>query len=425
MIQQYKNTILDNGLKIIAHDMPDRLSLALGIWIKAGGRYESDKVKGISHFLEHLLFKGTKKYSCRKLKESIEGLGGALNGFTSEELTCYLVKIPASHWELASDVLSDMVINPSLPGSEVEKEKAVILEEIKMYRDQPASYVYELLDELLWPGQPLGAPIIGTAGSVTKLTRQDLSSFKQEYYTPGNIVISAAGRLDFDKLVKKTAKCFSGQRKQGINTFSKVKEEQAVPQLKVFHKDTEQTHMALGFHAFKRGHPLRHALGILHVILGANMSSRLFEELREKRGMAYEIGTMVKRYQDTGAFIVHAGIDNRKAPEAIKLILKELQKCKYEPVTTDAFKRAKEFYIGQLMLALEDTLDHMLWIGETTAALDKAYSLEDIIKEVNRIKREDVKEVAKRVFKKENLNLALIGPLENSEEQVCRQLVME
>ncbi len=422
MSQLYKKTTLDNGLRIIGHQMPDRLSLALGIWINVGGRYESGKLKGISHFLEHLLFKGTKIYSCRKLKESIEGVGGALNGFTSEELSCYLVKIPARHLELALDVLSDMVINPSLPESEIEKEKQVILEEIKMYKDQPQSYVYELLDELLWPNQPLGAPIIGTVKSVSKITRQDLNLFKQQYYTPANIVVSAAGLLEFDKLTKNVARFFLRQKKQNINTFSKVKEEQGSPQLKVFHKDTEQTHMVLGFHAFKRGHPSRHALGILHVILGANMSSRLFNELREKRGLAYEIGTLVKRYQDTGAFMVHAGIDNRKVPKALMLILKELQKCKYEPVSTAEFRRAKEFYIGQLMLALEDTLDHMLWIGETTATLNKTYSLEDIIKEVNRIKREDVQEVARRIFRKENLNLALIGPLKDSEEEIGKQL---
>ncbi len=422
MSQLYKKTTLDNGLRIIGHQMPDRLSLALGIWINVGGRYESGKLKGISHFLEHLLFKGTKIYSCRKLKESIEGVGGALNGFTSEELSCYLVKIPARHLELALDVLSDMVINPSLPESEIEKEKQVILEEIKMYKDQPQSYVYELLDELLWPNQPLGAPIIGTVKSVSKITRQDLNLFKQQYYTPANIVVSAAGLLEFDKLTKNVARFFLRQKKQNINTFSKVKEEQGSPQLKVFHKDTEQTHMVLGFHAFKRGHPSRHALGILHVILGANMSSRLFNELREKRGLAYEIGTLVKRYQDTGAFMVHAGIDNRKVPKALMLILKELQKCKYEPVSTAEFRRAKEFYIGQLMLALEDTLDHMLWIGETTATLNKTYPLEDIIKEVNRIKREDVQEVARRIFRKENLNLALIGPLKDSEEEIGKQL---
>jgi predicted Zn-dependent peptidase len=421
----YKKVRLDNGLKIISHRMPDMQSLALGIWIKVGGRYESEKFKGISHFLEHLLFKGSKRYSCRKIKESIEGVGGSLNGFTSEELTCYLVKIPSRYLDLTLDILSDMVINPSLPGLEIEKEKTVILEEIKMYRDQPQSYVYELLDELLWPGQPLGTPIIGTVGSVSRITREDLKIFKRGFYTPANIVVSAAGGLDSKILERNVAKIFSQQKGRGINTFPDAKETQGRPQLKVLPKDTEQTHMVLGFHSFRRSHPLRHALAMLHIILGANMSSRLFDELREKRGLAYEIGTQLKRFQDTGAFLVHAGIDNQKVLDAVQLILKELKKIKDKLVERGEFRRAKEFYLGQLMLALEDTLDHMLWIGESTATLDKTYSLEEIVKEVNRVKREDVREVAKCIFKEENLNLALIGPIKSSEEKIRNQLLIE
>ncbi len=425
MTELYKKTILDNGLKIIAHQMSGKKSLGLGIWINIGGRYESSKNKGMAHFLEHLLFKGTKKYSCRKLKESIEGKGGALNGFTSEELTCYLVKVPCQYLEGALDVLSDMVINPALLDEDIEKEKTVILEEIKMYKDLPQSYVYELLDELLWPGQALGSPIIGTEESVSKVQRDDLASFKRESYTPSNIVVSAAGNLDYERLAKAVTKFFSSLKKETINTFLKAQEKQGIPQFKALHKDTEQTHLAMGFHSLKREHPLKHALGILHIILGANMSSRLFNEVREKRGLAYEIGTAVKRFSDTGAFIVHAGIDNRKVVETIKLISKELEKAKDTLVTKDEFLRAKEFYAGQLMLSLEDSLDHMLWIGETTAVLDKTYSLEDIIDEVNSVKREDVRQVAQAVFKKEKLNLSLIGPIKPIEEKIRKEIGIE
>ena len=418
----YKKIRLDNGLRIIAHRMPDMQSVAVGIWINVGGRYESEQNKGISHYLEHLVFKGTKKYSCRKIKESIEGVGGSLNGFTSEELTCYLVKIPFRYLELAVDVLSDMVLNSSLPSVEVEKEKTVILEELKMYKDLPQSYVYELLDELLWPDQPLGAPIIGTVESVNRITRNDLNLFKQQNYTPSNIVISAAGLLDYNKLKRKTEKFFSSHKLKNKNIFTKVKEEQAKPQLKLFHKETEQTHMALGFHSFRRDHPLRHALGMLHIILGANMSSRLFNELREKRGLAYEIGTAVKRFHDTGAFLVHAGIDNNKVIETIGLILEELIRIKDRLVTNDEFKRAKEFYLGQLMLALEDTLDHMFWIGEYTATLDKTYTLGEIIKEVNKVTRKDIMRAAKEIFLENKLNLSLIGPLKDKEQHIYNKL---
>lgn len=418
----YKKTILENDLRIITHPMKRMQSVALGIWIKVGGRHEAPDYKGIAHFLEHLAFKGSKKYSCRKIKESIEGVGGSLNGFTSEELTCYLVKLPNLHLDLSLDILSDMVINPLLQPEEIEKERTVILEEIKMYKDLPQSYVYELLDELLWPKQPLGMAITGTVESVNRINREDLSLFKKQYYVPSNIIVSAAGLLEHNKFTNRIKNIFSSLKSKNVSAFLKVKEEQHRPQLKLLHKDTEQTHLVLGFHGFRRDHPSRYALGLLHVILGANMSSRLFNELREKKGLAYEIGTQVKYFQDTGAFIVHAGIDNRKVNESVELILKELEKAKYKLVSIDEFKRAKEFYLGQLALSLEETLDQMLWIGESTATLDEVYSLKDIIKKINKIRREDIREVAEYIFKERSLNLALIGPLKDSEQAIYGQL---
>ncbi|MDI6606695.1 MAG: pitrilysin family protein, partial [Candidatus Omnitrophota bacterium] len=289
MTQSYQKSALDNGLKLVSYNMPQRQSLALGIWIKVGGRFEDAGNKGISHFLEHLLFKGTKKYSCRKIKESIEGVGGTLNAFTSEEVTCYLVKLPAAYQDLALDILSDMVLNPSLPAEEVEKERTVILEEIKMYKDLPQSYVHELLEGLLWPGQPLGMNIAGTFESVAGIKREEISLFRENHYTAPNIVISAAGLLEHEQLLEKIKGMFSSPAKKQLNQFLPAKDKQAKPQLKILHKETEQSHLALGFHSLRRDHPLRYALSLLHIILGANMSSRLFNEVREKRGLAYEI----------------------------------------------------------------------------------------------------------------------------------------
>ncbi|MFH0826460.1 MAG: pitrilysin family protein [Candidatus Omnitrophota bacterium] len=418
----YKKTLLHNGLRVVSHRMPAMQSVALGIWIKVGGRYESGRNKGISHFLEHLLFKGSKKFSYRKLKESIEGVGGSLNGFTSEEFTCYLAKIPSRHIEIAWDVLSDMALNPLLPAQEVEKERTVILEEIKMYKDQPQAYVYELLVGLLWPAQPLGTPIIGTRDSVTKMKRGEILSFKERFYTPLNMVISAAGQLKHEKLVRLAQRTFSDVQEGSPNDFVRAKENQESPSLKIFHKETEQSHMALGFHSLKRDHSLRHALGILNIVLGANMSSRLFNEIREKRGLAYEIGTLVKRYLDTGVFLVHAGIDNARVQEAVSLILGQLKLCKKELISTDEFRRAKEFYLGQLMLALEDTLDHMLWIGETTISLGRSYTPSEIIKEVDKVNREDVRLAARAIFQERKLKMALIGPLQDSHHKIQKEL---
>jgi len=418
----FKKTKLANGLRIITKRLSGVGSLSLGIWINIGGRYEAPACKGISHFLEHLLFKGSKKYSCRLIKESIEGVGGALNGFTSEELTCYLVKIPSRYQAKALDILSDMVSAPSLKQEDVKKEKTVILEELKMYRDLPQSYVYELLDELLWPHQAIGEPVIGTVESVGNITRDNLSSFQKVHYTPVNIVISAAGLIDHDLLVKKVSAIFAGKNPGGLNTFTAATQAQDKQQLKIFHKATEQTHMALGFHGLKRDHPLRHAQSLLHIILGANMSSRLFNEVREKRGLAYEIGTGLKRYHDTGAFLVHAGIDNHKVVPCLELIFKELEAIKNKPVAIDEFKRAKEFYLGQLMLALEDTMEYMLWMGESMACLDKVYTLEEVIKEINKVNIEDIRNVAQQIFKREKINLSLIGPLEKEKKRIYSKL---
>jgi len=418
----YKRSKLGNGLRIISKPLAQAQSVSLGIWINTGGRYEEAAQKGISHYLEHLLFKGSKKYSCRAIKESIEGVGGTLNGFTSEELTCYLVKIPGRYLIHALDILSDMVLNPSLKPADIAKERTVILEELKMYRDLPQNYVYELLDELLWPGQPLGLPIIGSVESVNSINRNMLKNYQASHYTPSNIVISAAGLLEHDLLVKKVSAIFSAPGAAKLNTFAAVKESQEKPQLKIFNKDTEQTHMALGFHALKRGDPLRHAQALLHIILGANMSSRLFNEVREKRGLAYEIGTGIKRFADTGAFLVHAGIDNRKVQDCLGLIFQELGKVGKTIARKDEFSRAKEFYAGQLSLALEDTMEYMLWMGESVACLDKAYTLEQIIKEVNKVKIEDIREVGAKVFNHQKINLALIGPLEKNEKDIYAKL---
>jgi predicted Zn-dependent peptidase len=417
----YKKEKLNNGLRIITKRMDRVQSVALGIWINIGSRYEAFAQRGISHFLEHLLFKGSKKYSCRLIKESIEGVGGSLNGFTSEEHTCYLVKIPHAFLVHSLDILSDMVNNPLLNPADIEKEKTVVLEELKMYRDLPQSYVNELLDELLWPNQPLGLPIIGTVETVNRISRQDLRFFQSRHYTPSNIVISAAGRIKHELLAERVSAIFASP-KSTLNTYTGASQVQNKPQLKVFPKATEQTHMALGFHALKRDHPLRHAQSILHIILGANMSSRLFNEVREKRGLAYEIGTGLKRYHDTGVFLVHAGIDNHKVADCLQLIFKELGKTRKSLVSEDEFKRAKDFYVGQLSLALEDTMEYMLWMGESIACLDKVYSLEQVVKELNQVRRQDCLEVAKQIFKDEIINLALIGPLEKSEKQLYGKL---
>ena len=398
--------------------MPQMQSITLGIWINAGSRFENRHNNGVAHFLEHLLFKGSEKYSCSKIKESLEGKGGSLNGFTSEELCCYLVKLPAKYLNLALDILSDMVMYPLLAKEEIVKEKNVIIEEIKMYRDLPQSYVHELLDELLWPDEPLGMSILGTIDSITAISRKDLLEFKESYYTPANIVIVVCGKLEHQLILKRAKNIFKVSKPKPRNQFTQTRDITRTPQLKLLAKHTEQTHLSLGFHGLRRSDPKRFVLGLLNVILGANMSSRLFNEVREKRGLAYQINSQVKFLSDTGSFIINAGVDNQSATPALEVILKELKKIQQDLVTPSELKRAKEFYLGQLSLSLEDTLEHMLWIGDSAVSLDRIFSLTEVTKEINQINREQIRSLSQQIFEVKRRNLAVIGPLKEKQEDL-------
>lgn len=419
----YKKTVLPNKIRVITHAMKDRDSVSLGIWLGVGGRFEDKKNKGAAHFLEHILFKGTKKYSCNAIKELIEGVGGTLNAFTGEEYTCYYAKIPSKYLERAFDVLAEMVLHPSIAKKDVDKERTVILEEIKMYHDLPQHYVVDLLEELMWPNHPLGMNIIGTFESVSGMSNEDLRQFHQVNYSFDNLVVAACGQLQHKDLVssieKKSKKIKTGMKRNYLS----ANKSQEKSKTKFFRKDIEQMHLALGAFGLEKDHPDDHAYSLLNVILGANMSSRLFAEVREKRGLAYAIGSSAKSLKDTGLFMIRAGVDNKKIIDAVDVILKEIKKIKKEPVTYDEFTRAKDYYIGQILLGLEDTLEHMFWIGEETTSLDKTKTLKDILKEVNKVTIADIKRVAHQVLKRDNINLSIVGPLKSSQEKDLNALM--
>lgn len=418
----YKKTSLDNGIKVVTAKMPQRDSATIGVWIGVGSRYEDKKLKGIAHYLEHIAFKGSKKYSCRQIKESIEGIGGSLNGFTSEEFTCYLSKVPAKYSRLALNILCDMTFEPLILMKDVEKEKTVILEEIKMYLDLPQHHVQDLLDALLWPRHPLGMNAIGTIETVSAVNRRHLFEFKQKFYRPSRTVVAVCGNLKHQDIVEEVKKIIKRGKDDNKINFLKANSNQETCRFNFHDKETQQTHLAIGLPALARDHPDRFALGLLHVILGANMSSRLFQQVREIRGLAYEISTHVKRFADCGAFVIQAGVDNKKCFEAIKVVLEELHKiCSYK-VKENEFLRAKEYFLGQLSLALEDTMEQMLWIGESTSSLDKIFTKQEIFKKVQEVAREDLERVAREIFKRNNFNLALIGQLENKEKGRIKKL---
>jgi len=417
--------VLENGLKVIARKMPQMKSVTLGVWIGTGGRHENTRNRGVSHFIEHLLFKGTKKRSTVQIKNSIEGIGGSLNGFTSEEVTCYLVKVLGRHLALGLDVLGDMVLNAKFDPEDIRKERYVILEEIKMYKDQPDQYVNELLGELMWPKQTMGIPLVGTFQTVNSMNRSDLVGYKNKAYGPSNITVVACGDIDWDVLVDCCYNLFSKRKRSKTCGYKKMEISQQAPKTRLFNKDTEQTHIAIGFHGLSRKDPFRYALDLLNVALGANMSSRLFHELREKRGLAYAIGSHVHHYADGGAAFIEAGVDNKKASRAIQVIIKELSKIKNYPVTKKEFERAKEYYRGHLMFLLEDTASHMLWLGKKIVTGDEPFDINEILSMLEKVTIDDVLHVASRVFKKRNLNIAVIGPTVEKEDKLVRRIAGE
>lgn len=409
----HKLDMLDNGLGVAVMPMKYMESVSLGVWIRAGGRYEDTNNSGISHLLEHLLFKGTKKRDMKKIKEEIEGRGGTFNGFTAEEFTCYLVKVLAKDTELGVDILSDMVLNPRLDEKEIEKEKSVIVEEINMYKDIPAHYVHEILTEMLWPGQPLGMPLAGTVESVNSITRPALMSYKDLYHSPKNMVIVGAGNIEEGRLVEISKKYLSKISGKAVPEFKKADSKQAGKRFKLNFKETEQTHVAMGLHALYRFHPDRYVMAMVNIILGANMSSRLFHIVRDEMALCYEISSSARLYDDAGVFVIGAGVDDKKLPKAIEVILRELGRMKTEPVSEEELKRAKEYYKGQLLFALEDTMSYMLWLGEKVLTGEKQFSAKKILERVDKVSCDDLMRVSGDIFKDANLNLAVIGPIKD------------
>ena len=419
----YTKTTLPNGLRVVTHDMKDRDSIALGFWIGVGGRHEEDRVKGAAHFLEHILFKGSKKYPCEVIKTSIEGVGGTLNAFTSEEQTCFYAKIPTKHLKKTFDVLADMVVHPSIADPDIAKEKTVVVEEIKMYRDLPQYAVMELLDGLLWPDHPLGKNLAGTPETVTALSREDIKGFHKNYYIPGNIVIAACGNLDHAQITRLARERFGKLPREAQPTYLKADNSQSKPRINLFPKKIEQMHLALGIIGYDENHKERHALNLLSVILGGNMSSRLFVEIREKRGLAYSISCMARTMHDTGVFLIRAGVDNQKLIETVTVILNELDKVKRNGVTDDEFTRGRDYLLGQMLLSLEDTMEHMLWIGDTVISQNKTKTLKSLIADFQKIKKEDIRRVAKEILKPGRYNLAVVGPLTDRQKEELLKLL--
>ena len=407
----YQKTTLPNGLRLLTAPMPHTHSVSIGIYVGAGSRYERQEEAGLSHFVEHLCFKGShKRPTAKDIAEAIDGVGGLRNGGTDRELTVYYCKVAAPHFGLALDVLVDMVRAPRFDPEEMEKERRVILEELAMIGDTPSQLVDLLLDEALWPDQPLGWDVAGTEQSVKAITREMALDYLCRQYVPNNMVVAIAGNVDPRQVEEQVAAFWSDHPAGSPSSWFPATEPRHVgARCALRYKKTEQSHLCLAVRGLPLDHPDRHALALLSVILGEGMSSRLFMELREKQGLVYDVHSYVSHFLDTGAFTVYAGVDPPKTVAALRVILEELVRLR-DGVQAEELVKAKEMSKGRLLLRLEDSRSVAGWLGGQELLLGEVRTPEEVIELVEAVTEEDLRRVAQKLLVTDQLHMALVGP---------------
>lgn len=419
---------LENGLQVIFIDTKTFPTLTTLLLVGAGSRYENETNNGIAHFFEHMAFKGSKKYpNSFVISSTVEGFGGVFNAFTSKDHTGYWIKATTEHFETMIDVIADMIQTPKLLTEEIEREKGVIKEEINMYEDMPQRKVGEIFENLLYPNHPLGYDIAGSKEVVTEFTRQTFLDYINSLYHPNNAVLVIAGGLNQrlniknqnDKLNIKNyleiiENKFGNWKRGNKSTFKKIDENQTEPQILIKYKKTEQAHFVLGYRSFSFDDDRKYALNLLATILGGGMSSRLFIQVRERRGLCYYISSGGEFYHDCGSFVTQAGVTNNleKVKEAIKTILEEHEKIKTGNIKSKELLKAKEMIKGRLLLSMEDSMNIASFFGTKKILQNKILTPKEIIEKIEDVTAEEITKLAKDIFTKKNLNFALIGPFQ-------------
>jgi len=409
----YRKTVLDNGLKVITSTMPHSRSVSIAFLVGAGSCYESQEEAGISHFTEHLFFKGTQRRpTAKEISQDIEGVGGIINASTDKEATIFWCKVASSHFAIALDVLSDLLLNSRFDSTDIEKERQVVIEEINMDLDIPQQRAGMLIDELLWPEQPLGQEVAGTKKTVSGINRGQMLSYIGRRYVPNNIVASIAGDIQHEQAVAQIKPLLDKWSAKEVATQYIADDRQTQPRLRTESKEGEQAHLCLAVHGFSRFHRQRFVLDLLNTVLGGGMSSRLFTEIREHKGLAYDIHSYVEHFLDSGSFIVYAGVDPAKVETAVEAILGELSKLK-QGISSDELTRAKELSKGRLQLRLEDSQNLALWLGSQELLIQHILTLDEVIPIVDAISIGELEQVAEKLLASEQLNLAIVGPIKN------------
>ena len=404
----YKRYELNNSIQVVAEKIPHFRSISIGLWFKAGSIYENKSQNGLSHFIEHMLFKGTEKRTAKDIAQTLEAVGGQLNAFTAKECTCFYSKVIDEHLELALELLSDMILNSVFDRAEMEKEKGVILEEISMYEDSPDDVVHELLSAEFFGSHPLGQPILGTADHITGFTKEGMEEYFDWFYTPENLVISIAGNFDDQELTKLLDRYFGGWNK---TKHGYMQPKIAQPNSGIFYKykDIEQTHLCIGCPGLPLGDENIYPLMVFNNIFGGGMSSRLFQRIREDNGLAYSVFSYPSSYVHGGLFTIYAGMKSSQTAQVVSLISQEITSIKNRDITEDEFYMAREQLKGNYILGLESTSSRMTAIGRNQLLMGRILTPDEVLSRIDRVTLDGIYEVLDKMFIKDNTTMALVS----------------
>jgi predicted Zn-dependent peptidase len=410
-MENVRKYVFENGLTVLSEKMPHVRSISLGIWLKNGSRSERPEVNGVAHFIEHLLFKGTANRSAEEIARQVDSIGGHLDAFTAKETICYSSKVLDEHLPIAFDILSDLVLHPKFDAEDLERERGVILEEIKMVEDSPDDLVNEIFVQNFWKDQPLGRPILGTKGTVKGLDRGKVLDFYRQFYTPGNFIISTAGNLEHERVVELVRQKF-GHFQAVPNGFVDIPHHTHSRITLRSKNDLEQVHICLGVPSYPLTDARRYACYVLNTLLGGGMSSRLFQNIREKRGLAYAIFSGINAYRDTGCLTIYAGTSLETVGKVIDLIIQEFRNLKEAGVEPEELHRAQDHLKGSMMLSLESTSSRMSNLARQEQNFGKQVSLDEMIRNIEKVTSDELQQMANQIFDTRHVALTVLGNLD-------------
>ena len=403
----FEKTTLSNGIRVVTERMPQLHSVSVGFWVSAGSRHEDETLGGISHFLEHMLFKGTKNRSASEIAREIDSVGGVLNAFTDREFCCYYAKVLGDKLPEAVSILSDLLLHSLFNPEEIEKERRVILQELHMVEDSPDDLIHDLLSESIWRGHPLGHSVVGRVPTVNRIRREDLLRLLDDTYQGSRLLVCAAGDVNHRELVTRVEKAFSGLKCGAPVPFCPPPAHHS--EVRIVEKDLEQVHLCLGCRGVPQSDPDRYAMNLFNGLLGASMSSRLFQTVREERGLAYSIYSYINSHSDAGSLIIYGGTAPEDVGQLLEVILEQLHNLKSSPISAAELHKAKEQLRGGLLLSLESSDNRMSRLAKGELFLGRQYGIDEIVREIDRVTPEKIHALANRLFTADSLNLQMIG----------------